>query len=176
MAALKHQAASLADAPPRPPAAEVNGWQLSNGPGMHLGGAHTKEVVTAPDGSLWMFKPTKDPYRALSESGANGILHRAGIPTVPVYARPYDGHTGTVQPLIKGAQTFPSEPGQWSQSDVDAVVRYHAAAWLVGDHDAKYDNLLRPPRHPRSLNVKRLVVHLGCGGTTRCLRCSACGS
>ncbi|WP_102144363.1 hypothetical protein [Mycobacterium hubeiense] len=145
VAALKHQTASLADAPPRPPTAEVAAWQFSSGPAMHLGGAHTKEVVTAPDGSLWMFKPTKDKYRALSESGANGILHRAGIPTVPVYARPYDGKLGTVQPLIKGATTFPSDPGKWSQSDVDAVVRYHAAAWLVGDHDAKHDNLLRTP-------------------------------
>lgn len=143
--ALKHQTASLADAPPRPPAADVDAWQFSKGPAMHLGGAHTKEAVTAPDGSLWMFKPTKDPYRALSESGANGILHRAGIPTVPVYARPYNGQNGTVQPLMKGATTFPSNPGQWSQGDVDAIVRYHAAAWLVGDHDAKHDNLLRTP-------------------------------
>lgn len=145
VAALKHQAASLADAPARPPAAEVDSWAFSNGPAMHLGGAHTKEVVTAPDGSLWMFKPTKDPYRALSESGANGILHRAGIPTVPVYAKKFNNQNGTVQPLIKGASTFPSEPSQWSQSDVDAIVRYHAAAWMVGDHDAKYDNLLRTP-------------------------------
>lgn len=143
--ALKHQSASLADAPPRPPSNEVANWEFSKGPSMHLGGMHTKEVVTAPDGSLWMFKPAKDPYRALSESGANGILHRAGIPTVPVYARPYNGKSGTVQPLMKGATTFPSDPGQWSQSDVDAIVRYHTAAWLVGDHDAKYDNLLRTP-------------------------------
>lgn len=143
--ALKHQTASLADAPPRPPSTEVASWEFSKGPSMHLGGMHTKEVVTAPDGSLWMFKPAKDPYRALSESGANGILHRSGIPTVPVYARPYNGKTGTVQPLMKGATTFPSDPGQWSQSDVDAIVRYHTAAWLVGDHDAKYDNLLRTP-------------------------------
>lgn len=145
VAALKHQAASLADAPDRPPAAEVAGWQFTQGPAMHLGGAHTKEVVSAPDGSLWMFKPTKDSYRAQSESGANGILHRAGIPTVPVYAHSHDGQKGTVQPLMKGATTFPSNPSQWSQSDVDAIVRYHAAAWLVGDHDAKYDNLLRTP-------------------------------
>ncbi|OKH79756.1 hypothetical protein EB73_34895 [Mycobacterium sp. SWH-M3] len=145
VAALKHQAASLADAPARPPAAEVAGWQFGQGPSMHLGGAHTKEVVSAPDGSLWMFKPTKDSYRAQSESGANGILHRAGIPTVPVYAHTHDGQKGTVQPLMKGATTFPSSPSEWSQSDVDAIVRYHAAAWLVGDHDAKYDNLLRTP-------------------------------
>lgn len=145
VAALKHQAASLADVPVRPAAADVAGWTFNKGPSMNLGGAHTKEVVSAPDGSLWMFKPTKDPYRSLSESGANGILHRAGIPTVPVYARKYEGQHGTVQPLMKGATTFPSSPSEWSQSDVDAIVRYHAAAWLVGDHDAKYDNLLRTP-------------------------------
>lgn len=143
--ALKHQTASLADAPPRPPAADVAAWQFSAGPSMHLGGAHTKQVLTAPDGSLWMFKKAADNYRSLSESGASGILNRAGIPTVPVYPRTHNGQNGTVQPLIKGATTFPSDPGKWSQGDVDAIVRYHAAAWLVGDHDAKADNVLRTP-------------------------------
>lgn len=111
---------------------------------MNLGGAHSKSVKTAPDGSLWMFKPAES-HRAVSEASANGILHRVGIPTVPVYKHKVDGKTGTVQPLMKGANNFSADPGQWSQGDVDAIVRYHAAAWVIGDHDAKHDNLLRTP-------------------------------
>lgn len=144
IAALKHHAASLSDMPERPAAADVSGWAFAEGPSMSLGGAHAKSVKTAPDGSLWMFKPSEG-HRAVSEAGANGILHRVGIPTVPVYKHKVDGKTGTVQPLMKGASNFNADPSKWSQGDVDAIVRYHAAAWVVGDHDAKHDNLLRTP-------------------------------
>lgn len=144
IAALKHHAASLSDMPERPAASDVSGWAFTEGPSMSLGGAHTKSVKTAPDGSLWMFKPAEG-HRAISEASANGILHRVGIPTVPVYKHKVDGKHGTVQPLMKGASNFNADPSKWSQGDVDAIVRYHAAAWVVGDHDAKHDNLLRTP-------------------------------
>lgn len=144
IAALKHHAASLSDMPERPAGSDVAGWTFTEGPSMNLGGAHSKSVKTAPDGSLWMFKPAES-HRAVSEASANGILHRVGIPTVPVYKHKVDGKTGTVQPLMKGANNFSADPGQWSQGDVDAIVRYHAAAWVIGDHDAKHDNLLRTP-------------------------------
>lgn len=144
IATLKHHAASLSDMPERPAAADVSGWAFSEGPSMSLGGAHAKSVKTAPDGSLWMFKPSEG-HRAISEASANGILHRVGIPTVPVYKHKVHGKHGTVQPLMKGASNFNADPSKWSQGDVDAIVRYHAAAWVVGDHDAKHDNLLRTP-------------------------------
>lgn len=144
IAALKHHAASLSDMPERPAATDVSGWAFTEGPSMNLGGAHSKSVKTAPDGSLWMFKPAES-HRAVSEASANGILHRVGIPTVPVYKHKVDGKTGTVQPLMKGANNFSADPSHWSQGDVDAIVRYHAAAWVIGDHDAKHDNLLRTP-------------------------------
>lgn len=144
IAALKHHAASLSDMPERPAATDVSGWAFTEGPSMSLGGAHSKSVKTAPDGSLWMFKPAES-HRAVSEASANGILHRVGIPTVPVYKHKVDGKTGTVQPLMKGANNFSADPSHWSQGDVDAIVRYHAAAWVIGDHDAKHDNLLRTP-------------------------------
>jgi len=72
-------------------------------------------------------------------------LHRAGIPTIPVYERRLGNQTGTVQPLLTGATQLSSSPSAWSQADVDAIVRYHTAAWVIGDHDAKHDNLLRTP-------------------------------
>ncbi|CPV65975.1 Uncharacterised protein [Mycobacteroides abscessus] len=144
VAALRHQVASLSDMPARPAASDVASWNFAKGPEMSLGGMHSKSVRTAPDGSLWMFKELKENY-AVSEAGANGILHRVGIPTVPVYPHKIGAQSGTVQPLMKGASTFSSDPQKWSQGDVDAIVRYHAAAWVIGDHDAKSENVLRTP-------------------------------
>ena len=146
VAALKHHSAAHSDLPARPDPATVKNWSFTNGPAMSLGGAHTKSVHTAPDGSTWMFKPDKlGGARAAAEAGANSVLHRVGIPTVGVYEHSIANLAGTVQPLMSGASTLSSNPSSWSQADVDSIVRYHVAAWVVGDHDAKHDNLLRTP-------------------------------
>ena len=146
VAGLKHHAATLGDLPARPDPAAVAAWTFTAGPANNLGGMHTKSVHTAPDGSTWMFKPdTHGRARATAEATANRILHRVGIPTIPVYERRLGKQPGTVQPLLTGAGQLPASPSAWSQADVDAIVRYHAAAWVVGDHDAKHDNLLRTP-------------------------------
>lgn len=146
VAALKHHSAAHSDLPARPDPAMVKNWSFTTGPAMSLGGAHTKSVHTAPDGSTWMFKPDKlGGARAAAEAGANSVLHRVGIPTVGVYEHSIGNKAGTVQPLMSGASTLSSNPSSWSQADVDSIVRYHVAAWVIGDHDAKHDNLLRTP-------------------------------
>ena len=55
------------------------------------------------------------------------------------------GQLGSIQPLVSGASSLPSDPKAWSQAEVDAVVRYHVAAWAVGDHDGNHTNILRTP-------------------------------
>src|SRR5699024_12240809 len=121
-----------ADLPARPDPAQVASWSFGSGPTMSLGGAHTKSIHTAPDGSHWMFKPDKHGgARATADVTANTILHRVGIPTVPVYQRKLGNKPGTIQPLVTGATPIPDKPDQWSQADVVAIARYHAAAWVV---------------------------------------------
>lgn len=143
--ALKHHNASTADLPSRFDPAAVSAWTFTPGSGPSLGGAHTKSFHTAPDGSSWMFKPDKTGggARAHAEAAASDIFHKVGVPSVPVYARTVGGKTGSIQPLLAGTTNLGSDPASWSQADVDAVVRYHVAAWACGDHDGKPDNLLR---------------------------------
>jgi uncharacterized protein YjeT (DUF2065 family) len=50
-----------------------------------------------------------------------------------------------VQPLLTGATQLTGGPQSWTQAEADAVVRYHVAAWMAGDHDGKPDNILRTP-------------------------------
>lgn len=144
---LKHHVASTAQLPARVSASEVSSWSFSDAPGKALGGAHTKSLHTAPDGSVWMFKPDKTGggARAHAEAAASEIFARVGVPSVPVYARKIHGKAGSVQPLVAGVTNLTSDPSSWSQADVDAIVRYHVAAWAVGDHDGKADNILRTP-------------------------------
>jgi hypothetical protein len=147
VAALKAHQALAADLPARPPAAEVASWEFGPAQAANLGGAHTKSLHTAPDGSVWMFKPDSQAggARAHAEATASEILARAGVPSVPVYARKVGGKPGSIQPLVKGASTLSADPKSWSQADVDGIVRYHVAAWATGDHDGNPHNMLRTP-------------------------------
>lgn len=143
--ALKHHTASTADLPARQDPAAVSTWAFKAAPVQSLGGAHSKSFHTAPDGTTWMFKPDKTGggARAHAEAAASEVFAKVGVPSVPVYARDLGGKPGSIQPLLSGATNLGASPASWSQADVDAVVRYHVAAWACGDHDGKPDNLLR---------------------------------
>lgn len=147
VAALKAHQAITADLPPRPDQGDVDGWSFGPGKAATLGGAHAKSVHAAPDGTLWLFKPDKTNHgaRAHAEAAASEILHRVGVPSVGVYVKKVGGQFGSIQPLVSGASSLPSDPKAWSQAEVDAVVRYHVAAWAVGDHDGNHTNILRTP-------------------------------
>jgi hypothetical protein len=137
--------ATWSQLPERPPADLVGRWRFTPGPARAVGGVHSKSFHTAPDGSVWMFKPDESAGGALAhaEAAASEILARSGVPSVPVYVRAIGGRVGSIQPLLGGASHLSSNPSSWSQADIDAIVRYHVAAWAVGDHDGKPDNLLR---------------------------------
>ena len=146
VAALKAHQGLAADLPPRPTAAEVEGWSFGPGKSAALGGAHQKTLHAAPDGSMWLFKPdSTGGARGEAEATASQVYHRVGIPSVGVYARSIGGKAGCIQPIVSGASNLAPDPKSWSQADVDAMVRFHVAAWGVGDHDTNHTNVLRTP-------------------------------
>lgn len=144
---LKAHQAIAADLPARPGAAEVAEWSFGPAQAAHLGGAHSKSLHAAPDGSMWMFKPdtTSGGARAHAEAAASEVFSRVGVPSVPVYARAVGSKVGSIQPLVSGAANLSGDAKSWSQGDVDNLVRYHVAAWAVGDHDGNAHNVLRTP-------------------------------
>ena len=145
--ALKAHQAVAADLPARPSAAEVSAWKFGPAQAAHLGGGHTKSIHAAPDGSAWMFKPDKTGggARAHAEASASEIFSRVGVPSVGVYTREVGGKVGSIQPLVQGASSLSADPKSWAQADVDNLVRYHVAAWAVGDHDGNASNVIRTP-------------------------------
>ncbi|MEU0352930.1 hypothetical protein ABZ302_39940 [Streptomyces sp. NPDC006237] len=146
MAAVQHAKATNQDLPARVDAKEVAGWTF--GPGTtasNLGGTYAKTVHAAPDGSQWMFKADHNHGGALghTEAAASHVLSLGGVPAVPVYHhKKADGTAGSIQPLLKDAKPFTSSPSQWTQFQVDAIVRSHVGSWLVGEHDGHQDNWL----------------------------------
>jgi hypothetical protein len=145
--ALKAHQAIAADIPARMPAGEVSSWSFGTAKAANLGGGHAKTLHAAPDGSMWMFKPDKTGggARAHAEAAASEIFSKVGVPSVPVYSRPIGGQPGSIQPLVSGATNLSGDPKSWSQGDVDSIVRYHVAAWAVGDHDGNPQNIIRTP-------------------------------
>lgn len=144
---LAHYAASVSALPPRQPQSKVEAMALTPGKAMSVGGAHAKSFYNGPGQTTWMFKPdkTNQGARAHAEAAASEIMHQTGIPSVPVYTRTIKGKKGSVQPFLEHSNQIDSSPSSWSQPDVDAMVRYHVAAWATGDHDGKADNMLRTP-------------------------------
>ncbi|MFD7900508.1 hypothetical protein [Streptomyces sp. NPDC059743] len=149
MAEVQHAKATSQDVPARVDATEVAGWTF--GPGTtasNLGGTYAKTVHAAPDGSQWLFKADHNHGGALghTEAAASHILALGGVPSVPVYHHKQpDGTAGSIQPMLKGAQQFGSSPSQWTQSQVDAVVRSHVGSWFIGEHDGHKNNWLQTP-------------------------------
>jgi len=149
MADLQHAKATSQDLPARIDDKEVAGWTF--GPGTTasgLGGTYAKSVHQAPDGSKWLFKADHNHGGALghTEASASHVLSLGGVPSVPVYShKQSDGTAGSIQPMLQGAKPLTSSPSQWTQSQVDAIVRSHVGAWLIGDHDGHKDNFLQTP-------------------------------
>jgi hypothetical protein len=110
-----------------------------------MGGMHTKSVHTGPDGGKWLFKPDHQGggARAAAEVAASRIYQAAGLPAVPVYTATVAGKTGVVQPLVKNAAPLVAIASSWTQAEVDSIVRQHVASWVMGDHDANPNNILK---------------------------------
>ena len=176
-AALAHYSASISAIPARRSDAAVEALALAPVAAPSVGGMHAKSFHQAPDSSQWMFKPDSRAKGAAAhaEAVASLVCSTGGTPTMPVYVRSMGGSTGSLQPLVAGASPLSSDMKALSQHDVDAVVRSHVSAWLVGDHDCKPDNVLRTPggglvpidynpnnahNHDRTLYQKLYSAHL----------------
>ncbi|WP_030578787.1 hypothetical protein [Streptomyces anulatus] len=149
MAAVQHAKATSQDLPARVDAKEVASWYFGSGTkAANLGGTYAKTVHVGPDGSPWMFKADHNHGGALghTEAAASHVLSLGDVPAVPVYHhKKADGTAGSIQPLLKDAKPFTSSPSQWTQFQVDAIVRSHVGSWLVGEHDGHQDNWLATP-------------------------------
>ncbi|MEU9255751.1 hypothetical protein AB0D66_28370 [Streptomyces sp. NPDC048270] len=144
VAALHQAKATAQDVPARIDSDVVGSWTFGAGAPANLGGTYSKTLHAAPDGSSWLFKADHNGgVIAHSEAAASHALSLAGVPAVPVYVKEIGGKVGSVQPMLKGATHFSSDPHKWTQPEVDSIVRSHVGSWLVGDHDGHQANVLR---------------------------------
>lgn len=138
--------ASLTREIPRPrPQADIEQMQLSAAKPASVGGMHKKAFHEDADGRLWLHKPDAQGARAHAESAAARLHNHVGVQTPPVYVRAVGGKLGSLQPWVAGAGTLSQAPSEWSQTDVDALVRFHVVAWACSNHDGNPNNILRTP-------------------------------
>ncbi|MEX2621916.1 MAG: hypothetical protein WD250_17010, partial [Egibacteraceae bacterium] len=146
VAALKAHQAVTADVPAYQTPEQVAGLQLSAGHKAAVGGMHPKTFHTDQDGATWLHKPdSKGGARAAAEAAAARVHNLAGVRTPPVYVRNVDGKVGSLQPWIPNAGPLSTSPTQWSQADVDSIVRFHVAGWVCSNYDGNPANVLRTP-------------------------------
>lgn len=143
--ALAHYAASSAPLPAQRDSGEIEALPLEQATAEVVGGMHAKRFYADPQGTRWMFKPDQGAGGAAAhaEACASRVASVGGMPAVPVYVRTVGGQVGALQQLVPNARPLAGAMSALSQPDVDAVVRSHVSAWLIGDHDAKPDNVLR---------------------------------
>lgn len=146
LAALAAHQAAAADIPaPQPPAA-LAALSFTRSGAAHVGGMHSKSFASDQHGATWLHKPdSSGGGRAHAEAAAATLHNRAGIRTPPVHVAAVDGKVGAIQPWIAGCSTLSGHPGDWSQADVDGIVRCHVAAWVTSNHDANPSNMLHTP-------------------------------
>lgn len=136
-------------APPPLPAPQAQGFkwtekQLKQLP-MKLDGAHTKYVYEAPDGTRWLFKPTREEFRAHGDKTAEAIAKATGVPHPELHVVKLKGQTGSIQQMytdvtgnIKGVPL-----SQLTAQEAEQVQLEHAFDYLIGNHDGHGGNLLR---------------------------------
>jgi len=146
VAALQQAQAAHAIVPKALDPAAVTAWDFGDGTPANLGGTHPKTLHTGPDGATWIAKGEGKPHAGAitqAEAAASRLAARAGLAAVPVYATKVAGKPVSVQPLLPGAKPISGTPASWSQADVDEVVRLHVTSWVLGNHDAHHNNVLR---------------------------------
>ena len=146
VAALQAHASLSHEIPaPRPPG-EIAALTLGKAKPASVGGMHHKNFHEDAHGGLWLHKPdSTNGARAHAEAAAARLHNLTGVRTPPVYVRAVEGKLGSLQPWLAGAQPLGQTPDAWSQTDVDAMVRFHVVAWACSNHDGNPNNVLRTP-------------------------------
>ncbi len=155
----------VVQAPPAPVLPAGFPWRAdqmkSLGSGKHLGGAHSKVILEAPDGSKWLFKPNTHlaptPYVGEGEKFAASLAKKLGQPTADLHVIELpQGHAGLVamghgsKPITGSIQKMADVKGvigttpldQLTEAQLLHIQREHVFDWLISNHDGHEDNHL----------------------------------
>ena len=129
-----------------------------------VGGMHEKAILYGPDGSKWLFKPVHEgeEFRGDAEQIVAQLAGLVGHPTAEVWTTTLPaGHPGlasmpgasrtrrpvygSVQRWVDGVEGDLTGIGLkgLTKPALGQIQRQHAFDWLVGDHDAHRENVLR---------------------------------
>lgn len=139
--------------------------KVSGDGGKDLGGVNAKVLVTAPDGSRWLFKPythrgEQDAYRAYADKLAADVAKSLGHPTAEVYVTTLPqghaaldamGRVGSGRPILGSIQRWTEDVigavgetplKELTKDQLLSVQKEHLLDWLISNHDGHRENVL----------------------------------
>lgn len=123
-------------------------------------GTHHAKIYSGPGGSQYLFKPNPGNFKAAAEVDlATAKLHdEFGFITPDTGIVTLDGQTGSLQKMLPNTssanpKTF--DPKKLSPAEVIDVQKEHVFDWLVANHDAHSDNLLKEPGNPGLIGIDK---------------------
>ena len=112
-----------------------------------VGGVHTKEFWTDPEGNRWMFKPADSEYVAQAEEAAYRIMRLIDPRAVEVRTIKLNGRLGSIQQWrtdLMEQFDFNNIPiGQMTTSETQQIQREQVIDWLIANHDGHAKQFLR---------------------------------
>ena len=112
-----------------------------------VGGVHTKEFWTDPEGNRWMFKPADSEYVAEAEEAAYRIMRLIDPRAVEVRTIRLNGRLGSIQQWrtdLMEQFDFNNIPvAQMTTVEIEQIQREQVIDWLIANHDSHAKQFLR---------------------------------
>lgn len=123
-------------------------------------GTHQAKIYSGPGGSQYLFKPNPSGFKAGAEVDlATAKLHKElGFETPDTAIVSLDGQTGSLQKIVPNTtsanpKTF--DASKLSPQEILDVQKEHIFDWLVANHDAHSDNLLKESGKPGLIGIDK---------------------
>ena len=131
-----------------------------------VGGVHTKEFWTDPDGNRWLFKPGDSEYVAQAEETAYRIMRLIDPRAVEVRTIKLNGRLGSIQQwrtdLLEQFDFNNIPIGQLTAAEIEQVQREQVIDWLIANHDSHAKQFLRgKDGHLYGIDKGQLYKNLG---------------
>ena len=112
-----------------------------------VGGVHTKEFWTDPEGNRWLFKPADSEYVAQADEAAYRIMRLIDPRAVEVRTIKLNGRLGSIQQWrtdLMEQFDFNNIPiGQMTATEIEQIQREQVIDWLIANHDGHAKQFLR---------------------------------
>lgn len=131
-----------------------------------IGGVHTKEFWTDPEGNRWLFKPADFEHVSEAEEAAYKIMRLIDPKAVEVRTIKLNGRSGSIQKwrtdLLEQFDFNNIPVTQMTPSEIEQIQREQVIDWLIANHDGHAKQFLRAKDgHVYGIDKGQFLKNLG---------------